>query len=189
MKYLGSCEVCGRAFRSYRSFSQHLRHSVDEAHLSLKSEYLSWKGRVRSLRCRKCGGVWQTLEGGHRKICPRCSDLKKSLSKRAYEALRFERVEDVRPDQSSKAKWIPSSDPTNFLPISRIPWSKCRTTKPLRRLFLTWGTLLFDTQRVRFTQVRLFNISPLCGRIFPPRSCFVCGARIMWRFGCELEAN
>lgn len=107
MKFLGPCSACGKVMRTYPSLAQHLRWQKDEEHQSLREEYRAWKSSVRSLRCRKCGEVWQTTDSssGHCKRCPRCQNLRDTMSKRQYEALRFDKAPDVRPRSTIRSRW------------------------------------------------------------------------------------
>lgn len=113
MKFLGSCEVCGKVFKTYRSFSQHLRHLKDSEHRELKQRYREWKDSYQAmLRCRKCGSTW-TIEDRKRrneKICPSCRKLKKEIGKRRYEKLKFQCPPDPRPQTTTRTRWrgVPS---------------------------------------------------------------------------------
>ncbi len=98
MRFLGSCDVCGRAIHNYRGLAGHLRHKKDPAHLALREAWQQWKLQFRvTLRCRKCGTLWETTERSeaNRKNCPRCRELKRALGKQAYERVQLKRLPGV----------------------------------------------------------------------------------------------
>lgn len=111
MKFLGQCEVCGREIPTYRSLGQHLRHASDVAHDALRARWDAWRSEYRAqLRCRKCGELWGITDRAERdkKRCPRCEDLRRSMSGRQYEKLVFEKPPDPRQVMTasgSKAQW------------------------------------------------------------------------------------
>ena len=111
MRFLGPCEVCGKKIHTYRGLGQHLRFNVDKDHQALKARWHTWKGQYKAiLRCRKCGGLWDVQDSSlrHAKRCPRCEDLRISMSKRAYEKLKFDKPADPRQVMTasgSKAQW------------------------------------------------------------------------------------
>lgn len=43
MKFLGSCEVCGKVVHNYRGLAGHLRHNQDAAHAALRTAWLEWR--------------------------------------------------------------------------------------------------------------------------------------------------
>lgn len=111
LPFLGSCEVCGKAIRNYRGLAGHLRHNQDQAHRELKQRWHAWRAEYRAtLRCRKCGELFTIRDKSlkDRKRCPCCEGLRVSMSKRAYEALKFDKPDDPRQlmtAQNSKAQW------------------------------------------------------------------------------------
>lgn len=117
MRFLGSCEVCGKVSRNYRALSQHLRFQKDSEHQALKARWHAWRDEYRAtLCCRKCGELFQITDKAlkDRKRCDRCEALRQSLSKRAYEALSFDKPVDPRREDrntGSKARWVPGYSP------------------------------------------------------------------------------
>lgn len=111
MEFLGSCEVCGKVMPNYRSLATHLRHNQDTRHQDLRNRYRAWKAEYRAtLRCRKCGELFTITDKADRdrKRCDRCEGLRQSMSKRAYEALTFDKPADPRQVMTasgSKAQW------------------------------------------------------------------------------------
>jgi len=109
--FLGCCEVCERPLRTYRSLSNHLRHNTDAAHQDLKRRWHAWRDEYRAtLRCRKCGELFTITDKAQRdrKRCDRCEGRRASMSKRAYEALTFDKPPDPRQVMTSKgtkAQW------------------------------------------------------------------------------------
>lgn len=88
--FLGSCEVCGKMFRTHRSLAGHLRHNTDPEHAALKGRWQTWRDTYRAVKwCRKCGRTWENKDKTQkdRKRCSRCEELRQSLGKRAYEKL------------------------------------------------------------------------------------------------------
>lgn len=119
--FLGPCEVCGRINRSYRALSVHLQKRPDDEHAALRDRWHAWRDEYRAnLRCRKCGGLFEVTDKRRKdsKRCPRCEGLRLSLSKRAYEALRFDKAPDPRTYSKcggSKARW-----PVGYTP--KVGW-------------------------------------------------------------------
>jgi hypothetical protein len=90
MQFLGSCKVCGKVLRTYRSLAGHLRHNQDTDHLVLRAEWLTWRGSYRAtLSCRKCDGTWEITSKAEKdqKNCPSCRELRAALGKRSYEKI------------------------------------------------------------------------------------------------------
>lgn len=111
MRFLGSCEICGKAVHTYRGLGQHLRFNQDKAHQTLKARWYAWRDTYSAtLRCRKCGELWAVddPQQKHAKRCPRCEGLRQSMGKREYEALHFDQPDDPRQVMTasgSKAQW------------------------------------------------------------------------------------
>jgi len=111
VKFLGDCRVCGRLVPTYRSLGQHLRHATDPSHARLRKKWDTWRAEYRAtLCCRKCGQLWEISDIGAKdsKRCPKCEKLRRSMSKRQYEKLTFNKLPDPRQVMSpsgSKAKW------------------------------------------------------------------------------------
>ena len=88
-----------------------MRHATDPAHCELKQRWHTWRAEYQAnLRCRKCGLLFRitTKSKKDRKRCDGCEALRTSMSKRAYEALSFEKPLDPRKfmtAQGSKAQW------------------------------------------------------------------------------------
>lgn len=125
--FLGPCEVCGKVSHNYNALGLHLseRHNPDEAHRAFKARWHAWRAEYRAtLRCRKCGDLFGITDKRLKdsKRCPRCEHLRQTMSKRKYEALRFDKTPDPRvihKESGSKARWPvgykPKVDPTEHL--------------------------------------------------------------------------
>lgn len=125
--FLGPCEVCGKVSRNYNALGLHLseRHNPDEAHRAFKARWHAWRAEYRAtLRCRKCGDLFEITDKRLKdsKRCPRCERLRQTMSKRKYEALRFDKTPDPRvfdKASGSKARWPvgykPEIDPVEHL--------------------------------------------------------------------------
>lgn len=102
--------MCGREVRNYVALAQHLRFNSDAEHTKLKADWTAWKAEYRAtLRCRKCGELFEISDKALRnqKRCPRCEQLRSTLSRRRYEALHFDKPVDPRKavGRESKAQW------------------------------------------------------------------------------------
>jgi len=127
LPFLGPCEVCGKVSRNYNALGLHLseRHNPDEAHRAFKARWHAWRAEYRAtLRCRKCGDLFEITDKRLKdsKRCPRCERLRQTMSKRKYEALRFDKTPDPRTHSkcgNSKARWPvgykPKIDPVEHL--------------------------------------------------------------------------
>jgi len=125
--FLGPCEVCGKVNHNYNALGLHLseRHNPDEAHRAFKARWHAWRAEYRAtLRCRKCGDLFEITDKRLKdsKRCPRCEHLRQTMSKRKYEALRFDKTPDPRTHSkcgNSKARcpvgYKPEIDPTEHL--------------------------------------------------------------------------
>jgi len=111
MDFLGECEVCGKIVRNYRGLAGHLRHNQDPEHQDLKVRWHAWRDKYKAtLRCRKCGELWVITDKSEKdkKNCPSCLRLRKTLTKKEYEALKFDKPKDPRrldKNRKSKAHW------------------------------------------------------------------------------------
>lgn len=118
--FLGPCEVCARVNHNYNALGLHLseRYNPDEAHRAFKARWHAWRAEYRAtLRCRKCGDLFGITDKRLKdsKRCPRCEHLRQTLSKRKYEALRFDKTPDPRvihKESGSKARWPVGYNPT-----------------------------------------------------------------------------
>lgn len=120
--FLGPCTVCGKINLNYNALSNHYRHLIDPAHLDLKEKWNEWRATYKAtLRCRKCGGLFEITEKKKKdcKRCPNCEILRKTMSKRKYEALKVEKQQDTRIANGatgSKASW-----PVGYAPM--VTWA------------------------------------------------------------------
>lgn len=109
MQFLGSCKICGENIPNYRCLGQHFRYRQDSAHQALAVAWNAWRHSYKAiLRCRKCGDLFTITDKKCKdgKRCPRCIALRAGMSKRSYEALKFNPMEDTRQVvRSSKARW------------------------------------------------------------------------------------
>jgi len=110
--FLGPCEVCGKVSHNYNALGLHLseRHNPDEAHRAFKARWHAWRAEITDKRLKDS------------KRCPRCEHLRQTMSKRKYEALRFDKTPDPRvihKESGSKARWPvgykPEIDPVEHL--------------------------------------------------------------------------
>lgn len=154
--FLGTCEVCGKPFRNYTALAQHLRHKNDPAHQDLKTRWHAWRAEYKAtLRCRKCGDLFGITDKALKdsKRCPRCEHLRQTLSKRQYEALRFDKKPDPRTfnkAEGSKASW-----PVGYVP--EVAWEVGGTlyTKVGEAIERGWGVAqLRDELGLQFSVVK-----------------------------------
>jgi len=96
LQTMNVCGVCTVPVESHTAYSRHLHRWKGIHHRGALAKYKAWLATfLTTHRCFKCRGLYQqeprkgTRSGPG--LCPRCRDLKDTLSGRAYEAL------DLRP--------------------------------------------------------------------------------------------
>lgn len=147
MPFLGSCEVCQKTVRTWRSLAGHLRHNTDEAHQELRQRWLSWRSTQKVLsrptklnRCWKCGITWEKTSPTLTRQCQTCKDLQARIGKRAYEKLPTHRKPPKAPKTPrvcrGKVSWTPGD--ALYQAVVKTLDADGRISKVMKELGLTY---------------------------------------------------
>lgn len=136
-----ACRVCGKTIHNYRGLASHLRHNLDVAHDSLRSEWRAYRDSYhKTLTCRKCGAEFEVTSksNSNRKRCSKCTRLRGNLGKKLYEKTQVSQVKRVTKHDSFH--WVRGD--SNYTKVVQAIDSGVSVNRILREFGITYRTFL-----------------------------------------------